>query len=274
MRLKSKKRDLQFAKSLPAFDFALSNANPLAYATAPLRDLPKAAAEQWTYHLHDALDVTRYALLKAYTNQHPGFHQRIGRIFVKTCWFNLAVLSLQSSCDKLAHVARAALMITRWQGGKRPSVATEKNTSLQRVNEHLHAIGRQSPAAQLLSAFMAHPRTKAVHDLANQLKHGETLAWRGFAIVPVFEVEYPVAPLPAGKPSRAQQRHKDVAWMFSFQRSESLSDGRRVYARLAYGHRRPYDVDRSVEEIARVYRDLVPVSEAIVREVINRTGSS
>jgi hypothetical protein len=210
----------------------------------------------------------------AHSNQHPGVHDRISRLSIKASWFNLAVLSLQSSWNKLAWLIRCSLSVTEWQsrderGKTTTKRASDYNTNLWTAQRHLEATERRSPADHQLAAFVARADTKGLNRVANSLKHGETLAWKGFAVVPVVEVEYDVRPV---EPRDATPKRQDVGWLFHTQRTETLPDGRKVTARMHYGHKVQFDLDVAVRQVASVYRAFVPVSEAVAREYLGRAA--
>jgi len=272
VELPARKRDLEFAKLLPAFDRKLGSADPLAYLGASGRAIAGAAAEQWGYHVCDALRTTRLALAMAHSNQHPGVHDRISRLSIRASWFNLGVLSLQSSWDRLAQLVRCSLRVSHWPCSppKKPQEAAEGNTSIWRVLQWIEANKVPSSVDQKLREFWSSPERKGLTTTANRLKHGETFAWRGFAAVPVIEVEHDVPPV---EPADAKPKRQDVGWLFSTQHCETLPDGRKAVTRMHYGHKVPVGLDAAVKQVARVYRAFVPVAEAVIREYLGRPAS-
>lgn len=260
MRTEWTKRDQRFRRSLPALDWRLGVADIGPYLGKG-GDIRRAPAENWRYPLYHALRMTRYALGMAYTNQHHDVRDKPTRLFVRQCWFVLAVLSLQAAADKLAKLVRDRLRVTHWERrGKRPIPVTERNTNLARVERHLMATGRASRADHQLWAFMHESEAKGIYDLANAIKHGETLAWKGFESVPVVEVD--------GPGSLARTRD-DVEPIVAIEDEEVMPGGRTGRTTLSYGQRAPRDLDAEVKKVARVYGAFVPVAEAVVREYLD-----
>jgi hypothetical protein len=87
-------------------------------------------ADRWAYHVQDALDMCRAALIFAHSNRHSDFIRKEGRQFAKICWFNLGVIILQSSWSRLSCLMRDRLLVTEWRGGRKPQKVTDRNTNL------------------------------------------------------------------------------------------------------------------------------------------------
>lgn len=252
-----RKRDQDFRRSLPYPDSRLG-LDDIGPYLGKGGDLTRATAENWRYHLYHALRMTHYALCMAYTNQHPDARDKAVRVFIRQCWFVLAVLSLQAASDKLAKLLRDRLQITRWKrmGGK-PRGVTDQNTNLATVACHLRAAGRTSSADLSLRRFMCMPEADEVYDLANDIKHGETLAWKGLEPIPVVEVD---------KPDSFAPTRGDVGRMFTIEDEETAPNGKTARTTLRYGQKDPCDLDAEVRKVARVYRAFVPIVEALVKE--------
>ena len=270
VRTKPTKRDEDFLKSLPAFDWQLGGVDPFLYLDGS-HDPAVAEAAQWAYHIDHALGIARFALLMAYTNQHPGFRGKTSKLFGKICWFELSVLSHQSSWDKQAQLIRCRRRLEQWhyldkEGRLKSRRVGDPNTNLWTVAQHFEAVGQQTPAERQLLAFARDRDTQIVRRIANRLKHGETLAWKGFAVVPVVEVEYSAEPMPlsgATPPKRA-----DVGWICSIQQAGDPADRAQIATRMHYGHRRQLDIQLVVNRVAHVYRSLVPAADAVTREYL------
>jgi hypothetical protein len=90
-----------------------------------------------------------------------------------------------------------------------------------------------SPAGESFREFMGGSEAVAANKLANRLKHGDALAWRGFEVV--------------------LEAHVDMS-----------SDGR--HRRISLGYRPSHDLGTELRKLARVYRAFVPVAEEAIRE--------
>jgi len=269
MRIRPRKRDVKFFESLPAFDWRLGHVSPLEYL-GEAHNLATAGAAHWAYHVHDALSTARFGLFMAHSNQHPGTHDRASRIFIKICWFNLAVLSLQSSWDKLAHLIRYRLLVKEWkyldrQGTLKSKKVSDENTNLWTAARHIDASTQPTPTERQLLAFVGDRETRIVRRVANNLKHGETLAWKGFEVVPVIEMEYDVQPM---EPTEARPKRPDVGWLFSVQAHDTRPDGTEVATRMHYGQKRQLDIHQAVRRVAAVYRRFAPVADGITRDYL------
>jgi len=276
VKLRARKRDLEFRESLPAFDRRLGDADPLRYLTPSLRAMSRAAAEQWGYHVREALNTARFALFMAHSNQHPGAPGKVSRLFLKACWFDLAVLSLQGSWDKLAQLLRCSLGVTHWPSkNKKKPEATERTTSMSKMLSYMREKAKEagrhlSPVDQMLEDFWSSCARTELDDRANALKHRQTVSWKGFAVVPVIEITHGAQPL---KPEGARPNRQEVCWQLHAPVTETLPDGRKATARMHYGHKVQFDLDVAVRQVASVYRAFVPVAEAVAREYLGRASS-
>ena len=233
------KRDNRFIQSLPRFNAGLGYPSPVAWVNAPTLHPSMAYAGGWAYHVKHALDMVWIAVFQAHSNQHRILKGRMGRLFVRICWFHLAVLSLQSAWGRLAQLMATCLRDPNCRDpkcrkpGKPCPLSEERDVTPARVLRCLEFRKLASPAEESFRAFLRDPKTKAVNKLANQLKHGEAVAWEGFEPVLVPDVR----PSPNGK------------WdIFTMHRRQSR------------------DLHKEIREVVRVYAAFIPVAESVIRE--------
>ena len=205
------------------------------------RELMNVEVAGWAQFLYYSLSTSRYALIRAYSDVYEDRLMLYSTTFIMGCWYDLAVLSLQGSWDKLAQIIRSGRGIATWpREGKTPTDATEQNTNLYKVIQYVRNREDKSAAEMMLIDFWESPGRKSLNKIANGIKHGRRIAWEGLAKIPTVNVV----------------------------NTKVDQEGRKRPTSMTFGYAEQKEIYTALEEAAEVYKSFIPVAEEVAKEYL------